>query len=266
MMPALWTAATGMAGQQENVNVIANNLANVNTSGFKRSMAQFEDLTYTQILPPGVQTGGGDFLPVGVQIGHGTRLSGTVLDLSIGAVRQTSSSLDLFLADAGEARTFFQVQLPNGGIAYTRDGSFKKDGEGNLVTNGGYKLEPPITFPAGTSKVTVGTDGSVLAFFTDNQPPQNIGQIEVASFRNPAGLLALGGNLFAGTTASGQADEGTPGQQGFGEIKSNMLEGSNVKAVEELILLITAQRAFEMNSRSITTADEMLQTTAGLRR
>jgi flagellar basal-body rod protein FlgG len=265
MIPALWTAATGMATQQRNVNVIANNLANVNTAGFKRSLAQFEDLSYTQILPPGAETGTGGYMPVGVQIGHGARLSGTVLDLSIGEIRQTANPLDLFIADTGEARTFFQVMLPNGETAYTRDGSFKKDSEGSVVTVVGYRLEPPITVPQDATQVVVGSNGIVEAIFSD-QPNQNLGQIQLVTFRNPTGLRAIGGNLFMATPASGDPITGTPGERGFGEVKGSMLEGSNVKAVEELISLIMAQRAFEMNSRSITTSDEMLQTTAGLRR
>jgi len=269
MLRSLNAAATGLQAQQRNVDVIANNLANVNTTGFKRSRAEFADLLYVQLQEPGaaVSQGEGLYSPTGIQIGHGVRNTATTTLFSVGAFAQTDRALDLVIEDQGEARGFFQVELPNGSTAYTRDGSFQVDRDGTIVTSGGYRVFPNVTgIPDDYISIMVGTDGTVQVILPDDPTPQDVGQIELASFVNPAGLRAHGSNLYLETGASGSAATGVPGDEQFGVLRSGFVESSNVEAVRELVNLITAQRAYEMNSRVIQTADEMLQATATLRR
>lgn len=263
MLRALWTAATGLDAQQRNVDVTANNLANVTTTGFKRQRADFQDLFYARLREPGAQSSErGGFLPGGIQIGHGVTNVGTPIIFSPGTPVPTERSLDLMLMDR---YSFFQVVMPNDEISYTRDGSFQMDANRDIVTSQGYRLSQNINVPEDAVDVVVGLNGIVQAIFSD-RPPEELGRLELATFPNPSGLRLLGGNLFQETSSSGQPITGDAGQGQFGEVQSGYLENSNVKAAEELINLIKAQRAFEMNSRSIQTADEMLQTVAGLKR
>jgi flagellar basal-body rod protein FlgG len=263
MMTALWTAATGLDAQQRNVDVTANNLANVNTAGFKRSRADFQDLFYSRLKEPGAQSATpGLFIPAGLQVGHGVANVATTILFQQGTPQNTGRSLDVFILDQA---SLFQIELPNGQTAYTRDGSFQRDAAGNIVTVAGYRLIPPMTVPAEAIDVSIAPNGIVEAVFAD-QPNQQIGQIQLAFFNNPGGLRQLGGNLYVETESSGAPIQGNPGDNQFGVLQSGFLELSNVNAAEELINLIKAQRAFDMNSRTIQTSDEMLQTTAALRR
>ncbi|MGN7613255.1 flagellar basal-body rod protein FlgG [Magnetococcales bacterium HHB-1] len=263
MIRALWTSATGMHAQQTNIDVIANNLANVNTSGFKRSRADFQDLLYQTMRAPGTDTSdSGTQVPVGIQLGHGVRTVSVAKMFSQGDYKQTGNELDM----AVEGHGFFQVEMPDGSTAYTRDGTFKLDSTGQIVTSDGYKLEPGIVVPQNAQRVTVGPDGSVNVTLPSTVDPQNLGTIEVATFVNPAGLNALGRNLFSESAASGAAVVGTPGIDGFGTIQQGYLEMSNVDMVEEMVQMIASQRAYEINSKSIKTADEMLGHAANLRR
>ncbi|HOX07220.1 MAG TPA: flagellar basal-body rod protein FlgG [Planctomycetota bacterium] len=264
MLRSLWTAATGLSAQQRNVDVTANNLANVNTAGFKRSRADFQDLFYSRLREPGMQAATpGLFVPTGIQVGNGVTNVATTISFVRGALQNTERPEDVSIQDDS---SFFQVISANGETLYTRDGNFHRDSGGNIVTATGLKLSPGLTVPADAVGFTFAPDGTVWARMGANQADQNIGQIQLAFFPNPAGLRALGGNLFVQTESSGQAQQGTPGSDQFGELQSSFLEMSNVDAARELINLIQAQRAFEMNSRSIQTSDEMLQTTAALRR
>ena len=264
MLRSLWTAATGLSAQQRNVDVTANNLANVNTAGFKRSRADFQELFYSRLREPGVQAATpGLFVPAGIQVGNGVTNVSTTLTFSRGALQNTDRLSDVAIQDD---TSFFRITTPTGATVYTRDGSFQRDSAGNIVTSSGLLLAPGLTVPDDAVNFTFGPDGTVWAVMANGQPNQNIGQIELAFFPNPAGLKALGGNLFGETDSSGAPTTGVPGSAQFGEVQSGYLEASNVDAARELINLIQAQRAFEMNSRSIQTSDEMLQTTAALRR
>jgi len=262
MLLALHTAATGMAAQSRNVDVISNNLANVNTSGFKRGRANFQDLMYQQIKAPGAEaSAAGTQLPTGIQIGMGVRTAGVENLFTQGDFKQTGSPLDLAIQGSG----FFQVQLPNGDTAYTRAGSFSVDGQGQVVTPSGDLLQPSITIPQDALSIMVGADGTVSV----EQPgavQTVVGQIQTAGFQNPAGLKLLGNSLFQSTNASGEAIIGNPSENGLGSIGQSMLEMSNVNMVEEMVNLISAQRAYEMNSKAIQAADEMLQTANNVRR
>jgi flagellar basal-body rod protein FlgG len=264
MLRSLWTAATGLSAQQRNVDVTANNLANVNTAGFKRSRADFQDMFYSRLREPGAQSATpGLFVPGGLQVGNGVINVGTTFTFSRGALQNTDRTEDTSIQDD---TSFFQVTASdNTTTLYTRDGNFQHDAAGNLVTSTGLKLKPGLTLPANSTGFHIAADGTVWAKM-GNQADQQIGNIQLAYFPNPQGLRALGGNLFAQTESSGTALEGTPGQDQFGELQSGFLEMSNVDAARELINLIQAQRAFEMNSKSIQTSDEILQTTAALRR
>jgi flagellar basal-body rod protein FlgG len=263
MLRALWTAATGLDAQQRNVDVTANNLANVNTTGFKRMRADFQDLFYARLREPGTRTSErGGYLPGGIQVGHGVTNVATPIIFTPGTPVPTERSLDVMLMDR---YTFFQVVLPNDEVVYTRDGSLHIDANRDIVTTQGHRLSTNINVPDDAVDVSVARDGTVQAIYADRDP-EDLGRIEVATFPNPSGLRLLGGNLYQQTASSGDADPGLPGEEQFGEVQNGYLESSNVQAAEELINLIRAQRAFEMNSRTIQTADEMLQTTAGLRR
>jgi flagellar basal-body rod protein FlgG len=263
MIRSLYTSATGMTAQQVNMDVIANNLANVNTTGFKRSRADFQDLLYQNTRAAGTAAAQGTQVPTGIQVGLGTRTAAIERIISQGDFRQTGNNLDLVVEGDG----FFQVQLPDGQIGYTRDGTFKPDSQGRLVNSDGFPLLPEITIPPeANGKVTVGQDGTVSASLAGTPEPQQLGQIQIARFVNPMGLESVGRNIYRPTAASGSATTGTAGLEGFGTIGSGLLEMSNVKVVEEMVDMITAQRAYEINSKSIQAADEMLQVANNLRR
>jgi len=254
MLRAFSTAATGMTGQQTMVDVIANNLANVNTSGFKRSQLNFQDLLYISLEEPGTEIASGINSPSGIEIGSGVRVASTIKVFSAGELQNTANPLDIAIVGDG----FLQVSMPNGDLRYTRDGSLQINANSELVTSTGYTLVPPITVPA-DSTVSIEKDGGVNV--TDATGAQSVvGTIELARFPNASGLSSEGGNLLAETEASGTATTGTPGDNGFGSIQSGFLEKSNVQMVTELVNLITAQRAYEINSKAITVGNEMLQT------
>jgi flagellar basal-body rod protein FlgG len=259
-MRALWTAATGMHAQQLTLDVIANNLANVQTGGFKRSRVDFQDLVYQSLQVPGMASSQGNEIPSGFQVGHGSRAVSTQRLFAEGDLQPTGNPLDVAIEGEG----FFQVTQPNGDIAYSRAGSFKQDSQGRIVTVEGFLLEPEITIPADALSVSIGVDGTVSVQQPGVVQPQQIGTIELARFVNPAGLESVGRNLFRPTQASGDPTPGTPGQEGFGTMLQFFLEGSNVSVVEEMVNLIAGQRAYEINSRAIRTADEMMQTANNL--
>ena len=262
MIRALYTAATGMAAQQTNMDVTANNLANVNTTGFKKSRADFQDLLYQTLRVAGSTQAQGVTLPTGVQVGLGTRLAAVQKIFTQGDLQQTGNDLDMVIEGDG----FFQVAMPSGETAYTRDGSFKRDGNGRIVTSDGYALNPEISLPADLTRISIGKDGTVAVTTAGQAEPQNLGQIELVKFLNPGGLDNVGGNLFKKSLASGEPVPGTPGADGIGTIGSGFVEMSNVKVIEEMVNLIVAQRAYEVNSKSIQTADEMLSIANNLRR
>jgi flagellar basal-body rod protein FlgG len=262
MIRSLYTAATGMTAQQLNMDVIANNLANVNTTGFKRSRADFQDLLYQNGRAAGVAASQGSQVPTGIQIGLGTRAAAVERIQSYGDFRQTGNPLDLIVEGEG----FFQVQLPDGQLGYTRDGSFKVDSQGRLVTSDGYALQAEVTIPPeANGRITISQDGTVSTS-PQGGTVQQLGQVQLAKFINATGLESVGRNIFRPTAASGDPITGTPGLEGFGTIGSGFLEMSNVKVVEEMVDMITAQRAYEINSKSIQAADEMLQLANNLRR
>lgn len=255
MMRALNTAASGMAAQQTSVDVIAHNLANVNTTGFRKNRAEFEDLIYQNIRTPGGTTGEGQTLPTGIQIGEGVRLVSTTQMHMQGSLLQTGNSLDIAIEGAG----FFKIQRPGGEIAYTRAGNFKLDAEGRLVTVDGYEIDPSLSIPTNATSLTVSPDGTVSVTVPDSSATQEVGEIQLANFVNPAGLLAIGRTLYSPTDASGEAIEAEPGTEGLGTLAQGFLEASNVDVVNEMIDLIASQRAYEVNQRVITAADEMLR-------
>lgn len=262
MIRALWTAATGMAAQQLNVDNTANNLANVNTTGFKRSRVDFQDLLYQTLRPAGATVATGAQVPTGIQIGYGSRPVATQKIFTQGDYQQTGNPLDLVIEGDG----FFQVLMPDGTTAYTRAGSLKMDGDGRLVTSDGFAVEPEISIPAEWVELSIGTDGTVSVMVAGESSPQEVGTIQLARFTNPAGLKSIGRSLYLPTDTSGEAVTGTPGQDGLGTIAQGFLEMSNVEVVEEMVNLITGQRAYEINSKAIQTADEMLQVANNLRR
>lgn len=262
MMRALWTAASGMIAQQTNIDVISNNLSNVNTTGFKKSRVDFQDLIYQNLRDPGAPSGQGGQLPTGLQIGNGVRPVATQKLYTQGSYQETGNSLDVVIEGSG----FLQVTMPDGSVAYTRDGSLKKDGDGQIVTSEGYLLEPQLTIPENALSVNISSDGIVSVTISGSSTPQEIGQIELASFVNPAGLNSIGRNLVTETAASGAPITGTPGADGLGTIVQGYLEMSNVQVVEEMVNMIVAQRAYETNSKAIQASDEMLQQANNLRR
>ena len=257
-MRALFTAATGMEAQQAQIDTIANNIANVGTTGFKRSRTEFQDLFYETLRAPGAAGSDGSMLPTGVQVGHGVQLAAVNTIYSPGDRVNTGNPLDLAVDGTG----FFQILRPTGETAYTRDGTFKLDANGNVVTTLGYQLIPAITVPPDTTSITVLQDGTVNAVQAGQTTPTNLGQIQLARFANPAGLRTAGGNLLDATQASGDPQTGIPQQDGYGGISAGFLEGSNVAVAEELVQMILAQRAFEVSSRVIQAGDEMLKVAA----
>jgi len=252
MLRALYTAASGMQAQQINIDTIANNIANVNTTGFKQGRAEFQDLLYQTIRPAGAASSTSTTYPVGLQLGLGTRQVATDRIFTQGDFRNTGNPLDLTVAGKG----FFQVKLPSGETGYTRDGAFHLNADGLLVTSSGDAVEPQVTIPANWDSITIGKDGTVTA--TVAGVSQAVGTIQLANFANPAGLNAIGGNLLLATTASGDATTGAPGEDGLGQLNQGMLENSNVSVVEEMVNMIIAQRAYEVNSRAVKAADDML--------
>ncbi len=263
MMRSLWTAGTGMKGQQINLDVVSNNIANVNTTGFKKYRVDFQDLVYQSLRTAGAPTGAdNNMVPTGIDLGHGTKVAATQRVYIQGPFQETGNDLDICIQKDG----FFQITMPDGTIAYTRDGSFKKDETGRLVTSDGYVLEPAITIPEGATAITISPDGRVSVSMPGQNQPDEIGQIQLARFINPAGLEALGQNLYVETAASGQPVVGNPGEEGAGTLVQRYLEMSNVQLVEEMVNMIVCQRAYEINGKAITTSDEMLQTAVGLKR
>ncbi len=261
MIRSLWIAKTGMDAMQMNVDVISHNLSNVSTNGYKRERAVFEDLLYQNLRQPGGSTSQQTQLPTGLQLGTGVRPVATVKNFTQGNLQLTDGPLDLAVQGVG----FFQIAMPDGTTAYTRDGSFQVDNQGNVVTASGYPIQPALQVPTGTTKITVGKDGTVTAVVNKNSAaPVQLGTVQLANFINPPGLLSLGGNLLQETAASGAPTVGQPGTNGLGAINQGYVETSNVNVTEELINMIQAQRAYEINSRAIRTSDEMLQKLAAL--
>lgn len=261
MIKSLNTAATGMQAQQTNMDVIANNMANTNTTGFKRARAEFEDLMYQTIKEPGAQTGLNSVTPTGVQVGLGVKTAAVNKDFDQGSAQITKNPFDLSIEGAG----FFPVSTPGGQIAYTRDGSFKKGPDGRVQDKNGNVLQPEITVPPDAMGVEISGDGQVNVIVNGNPQPQNIGQIQVVGFVNPAGLKNIGKNLFMPSNSSGVPQQAIPGQNGLGQIAQGQLETSNVNIVDEMVNMITAQRAYETNSKVIQASDQMLQQINNLR-
>jgi flagellar basal-body rod protein FlgG len=262
MIRALFTAASGLQAQQMNTDIIANNIANANTPGFKRDRINFQDLLYQTIRRAGQSTLTGSMVPSSLSVGAGVKPISTQKIFLTGAAEQTGNPLDLMINGEG----FFQVTMSDGTIAYTRDGTFKIDSDGNIVTADGLKIEPAITVPADAVAVQVASDGSVSALIGADSTLTQLGQVSLVRFQNPAGLSTIGQNLYKQTDASGDPITGTAGEAGFGQIAQGFLETSNVSIVEELIQLIIAQRAFEANSRAVSVSDQLLSISNGLGR
>ncbi len=254
MNQALWVAKTGLDAQQMRMSVVSNNLANTNTTGFKRDRAQFEDLLYQQLRQPGGSTSAQTQLPTGLQLGTGVRVVATSKDFDQGNQQQTGRALDVMV----NGRGFFEVMMPDGTSAYTRDGSFQVNDQGELVTSSGYAVQPGIQIPEGAQSMTIGTDGTVSVQVAGQAQSLEVGSLTLTDFINPSGLQARGENLYVETTASGPAQNGTPGLNGLGTVVQGALEGSNVNVVEELVSMIETQRAYEMNAKAISTTDSML--------
>lgn len=255
MMRSLWISKTGMEAQQTQLDHISHNLANSATNGYKRSHAVFEDLMYQTLRQPGASSSEQSQLPTGLQVGLGTRAVATSRQFSQGSLQQTSNFLDVAIRGNG----FFQIQMPDGTTGYTRDGSFQVSSQGQLVTNNGHLVQPGITVPANATAVTIAPDGTVSATLPGTATPQQLGQIQIATFINPAGLDPRGQNLFTETAASGTPNAGAPGSNSLGELQQGFVETSNVNVVEELVAMIQTQRAYELNSKAIQTSDQMLQ-------
>src|SRR5690554_4015894 len=254
MIKSLWTAKTGLESQQRQMDVTANNLANVNTNGFKRSRAVFEDLLYQNMRQPGAMNNAQNWLPSGMQVGTGVRTVATERLHSQGGLIATENSRDLAINGNG----FFQVLMPDGDVAYTRDGSFQVDQNGQLVTANGYPIEPAVFLPDNALSVTIGEDGIVSVTQPGNTQSVQVGQLTLATFVNPTGLESIGGNLYLETTASGVRNENLPGQNGTGRLFQGYVETSNVNGVEERVNMIQTHRAYEIHSKAVKTSDEML--------
>ncbi len=262
MSRALYTAATGMIAQQMNVDNIANNLANVNTTGFKKSKMEFQDLLYQQLRLAGATQAEGAQVPVELQIGYGTRPVATQRIFTAGSLISTNNPLDVSIDGEG----FLQVGLPDGTVAFTRDGALKRSAEGNIVTSDGYSLEPQITIPQDATHISISSNGEVSVLVPGDTEQQNVGQLELARFVNPAGLKSMGRNLFLETEASGNGFSGAPDSEGFGKLSQGFLELSNVEVVDEMVNMIVAQRAYEISARAIQTSEEMLANANNLKR
>lgn len=255
MIRSLWISKTGLDAQQTQMDVIANNLANVSTNGFKRSRAVFEDLLYQTLRQPGAQSSQQTQLPSGLQLGTGVRPVATERIFTQGNLQQTGNSKDVAIQGQG----FFQVLRPDGSTAYTRDGSFQTDFEGQMVTSSGYYVQPAITIPPNAQSITVGRDGVVSVTTPDSTVPVQVGNLQLATFINPAGLQSVGENLYVETASSGTPNVTNPGTDGAGLLNQGYVETSNVNVVEELVNMIQTQRAYEINSKSVQTSDQMLQ-------
>jgi flagellar basal-body rod protein FlgG len=261
-MQALFIASTGMAAQEQNVNVISNNIANMRTTGYKRQRAEFQDLLYQEYRRAGSTTSdSGTQVPVGIEVGSGVRIAATPRVMSQGSVVASDKELDMAVQGEG----YFMINLPDGRTAYTRDGSFERDGTGKLTTVDGYEVQPGITIPDNANSVTISPDGIVSAVLANASTPTQLGQLQLARFVNKGGLESIGNNMFTETAASGPAQVGVPNGDGMGNIMQSYLEQANVNAVTEIADLIAAQRAYEMNARVVTGADEMLSTTSQMR-
>lgn len=255
MHAALWVSKTGLTAQDKQLATISNNLANSSTVGFKRDRAVFEDLLYQVQRQPGANSSQNTQLPTGLQLGTGVRVVATQKQFSTGTLQVTDQPLDVAI----DGRGFYEVLLPSGDTAYTRNGEFQLSADGQLVTAEGFEIQPAITIPANTLQVNIGRDGTVSAVVTGSAAAQQVGNLQLADFVNPAGLQAIGSNLFRETASSGAPQQGQPGTNGFGALEQGTIENSNVNVVEELVNMITTQRAYEMNSKVIQTADQMLQ-------
>lgn len=255
MHPALWIAKTGLEAQQTRMGVVSNNLANVNTNGFKRDRAVFEDLLYQNVRQPGAQSSQDTMLPSGLMVGTGVRTVATEKLHTQGNLVQTGNSLDVAI----QGRGFFQILRPDGTLAYTRNGGFQLDAQGQMVTANGYLLQPGITVPQNAQSITIGADGTISVTTPGSSQPTQLGNLQLADFINPAGLQPIGENLFIETAASGNPQTGNPGLAGLGSVNQGSLESSNVNVVEELVNMIETQRAYEVNSKAISTSDRMLQ-------
>lgn len=255
MMQALWVSKTGLSAQNTRLSTIANNLANAATVGFKRDDAKFEDLLYQIRAQPGAASSQSTQLPSGVQLGTGVRVVGTTKQFTEGNLQVTSKPLDLAI----NGRGFFQILMPDGTTAYTRNGEFQLNSNGEIVTSNGTQLQPTISVPQNAQTVTISRDGIVEAQIQGQAAPQQIGQIQLSDFINPSGLQAVGNNMFMETAASGSPQQGSPATTGFGSTEQGSLESSNVDVVEEMVNMIATQRTYEMNSKVIATADQMLQ-------
>jgi len=255
MNRALWSAKTGLDAQQTRMAVISNNLANANTTGFKRDRALFEDLVYQNVRQVGAQSSQETQLPSGLNVGTGVRIVATEKLFTQGGLTQTDNSLDVAI----QGRGFFEILMPDGSTAYTRDGAFHLNSQGQIVTSSGYPLQPGLTVPQNAQSITVGVDGTVSAVVAGTTEPTQIGTLQLTDFVNPGGLQAIGSNLFTETASSGSPQAGTPGQSGLGTLLQGSLETSNVNVVEELVSMIETQRAYELNSKAISTTDGMLQ-------
>nr|WP_321503096.1 flagellar basal-body rod protein FlgG [uncultured Dethiosulfovibrio sp.] len=262
MIRSLWSGATGMIAQQTNLDVTSNNLANVNTVGFKKVKTNFADLLYQINREPGAPVEGGTTVPTGIQVGLGARVTGTTRIVTPGNFEVTDNPLDVAI----EGNAYFQVITPNGEIAYSANGEWRKDGDGQIVTSDGYLLEPAIVIPEDATDITISSTGQVFVKQPGDEANQEVGQIELVRFVNPAGLRAIGRNLFRETEASGAPQVGNPGDDGFPTLEQGILERSNVQVVEEMVNLIVAQRAYEANSKTIQTADRFLELANNLKR
>ena len=255
MMRSLWIAKTGMEAQQTQLDNISHNLANVATNGYKRSHAVFEDLIYQNMRQAGANSTDQTTLPTGLQVGLGVRPVSTARDFTQGSLQQTGASLDVAISGNG----FLQVTMPDGTTGYTRDGALKLDSQGQIVTNEGYVVQPGITIPPQAQSISIGADGTVTATLPGTAQPSTLGQLQLAGFPNPQGLDPKGGNIYAETSASGAPSAAAPGTNGLGRIQQGFVETSNVNVVEELVAMISTQRAYELNSKAIQTSDQMLQ-------
>ena len=255
MLRSLWISKTGMEAQQTQLDTISHNLANASTNGYKRSHAVFEDLMYQNLRQAGANSSEQTQLPTGLQVGLGTRAVATSRNFSQGNLQQSSNALDVAVRGNG----FFEIQMPDGTLGFTRDGAFQVSAQGQLVTSNGYPVQPGITIPAAAQNVTIGNDGTVSVTLPGQALPQSVGQLQLANFVNPAGLEPKGQNIYAETAASGTPNAGAPGQNGLGSVQQGFVEGSNVNVVEELVAMIATQRAYELNSKAIQTSDQMLQ-------
>ena len=262
VLRSLWSSASGMKAQQLNVDTISNNLANVNTTGFKQSRVSFQDLMYHTIRNAGTPNNQGSQVPTGIEVGHGVKPGATQKLFTQGSLENTGNELDMAI----QGRGFFQVQMPDGSIGYTRDGSFEMDSNGQIVNSDGYLLQPPVDIPAEAEEIAINEEGLVTYRVPGEEQPQEAGQIQLATFVNPAGLSSEGQNIYKPTAASGEPVVGNPAEEGYGQVAHKFLETSNVQIVDEMVDMISAQRAYEINSRAITASDEMLQQASNLKR